>query len=261
MPNGMNALAEFLAGKADKPAILLLHGFLQTHQFPIIFRLTESLHGEGYTVLAPSLTLGIPGRRQSLACEAIHTHTLDDDAAEIRTWLNWLGSKGYGSVILVGHSTGSMDLLHFLAGHGHPAVRKLIGVSLVEARLEMGDEARRALESDLRNRIARGDKGLVEHQLSFCKRYRGSPASLLSYLEESPERILKTVAGLSLPQAYVMGDHDERMGRNWISRLRQTQHHVHVIKGANHFMDGEYEFDLLDEVLGELRRQDTPDKP
>lgn len=258
MPNGLTALAEYRIGKADKPAVLLLHGFLQTHHFPTVNRLTEELHSEGHTVLAPTLTLGVPNRKQSLACEAVHTQTLPDNAAEIKTWLDWLSAQGHGSVVLLGHSTGSMNLLNFLASQRHAAVTKLIGISLVEARLELDTKGRRALEADLRRRIARKDTGLVEHQLSFCKNYRASPASLLSYLEWTPERILETARQVQTPQAYVMGDQDDRLGRNWIARLKQTGQRLYIVRGANHFMDGEHEFDLLDHVLLELRRPPSP---
>lgn len=261
MPNGMAALADYRPGQPDKPALLLLHGFLQTHNFPTVFRLTEALHGEGYTVLAPTLTLGVPNRRQSLACEAIHSHTLHSDAAEIERWLDWLAGRGHRSVILVGHSTGSLNLLNYASEHRHPSVRKLIGISLVEARLELYGKQRRSLEADLRKRIARGDAGLIEYPLSFCRKYLATPAGLLSYLEWSPERMLATVRRLDLPQAYVMGDQDDRLGNNWIQRLSGTGKRLHIIRGANHFMDGEHEFDLLDEVLAELRRPLEPPRP
>lgn len=254
MPNGLVALADFRTGQPGKPAILLLHGFLQTHHFPTVFRLTEALHDEGYTVLAPTLSLGIPHRKKSLACEAIHTHTLDDDYREIASWLKWLHDKGHGPVILIGHSTGSLNLLHMLSQTPSPGVERLIGISLVEARLELDEKARRTLVTDMRRRMAGKDGRLITRQLSFCRQYTATPSGLLSYIEWSPERILKAIKGLELPQAYIMGDQDDRLGRDWIPRLKMTGKRIHMIPGANHFMDGEHEFDLLDEVLKELRR-------
>jgi len=88
MPSGIAANAEYLQGEPGRPTILMLHGFLQTHNFHTIHRLSAGLHDEGYTVLSPTLTLGIPFRKQSLACEAIHTHRLQDDHAEIAAWLD-----------------------------------------------------------------------------------------------------------------------------------------------------------------------------
>ena len=260
MPNGMAAVADYRPGQPGKPALLLLHGFLQTHNFPTIHHLAETLNGAGYAVLAPTLTLGIPSRRQSLACEAIHGHTLADDNTEIGSWLDWLAKRGHDAVILVGHSTGSLNLLAFAAGKRPPAVRKLIGISLVEARLELDGKGRRALEADLRKRLAGKDGRLVEHQLSFCRKYRATAAGLLSYLEWSPGRILETARRLDLPQAYIMGDQDDRLGSDWLPRLSASGRRVRIIHGANHFMDGEHEFDLLDAVLAELQPPD-PARP
>jgi dienelactone hydrolase len=56
LANKLMATAEFHEGEPDKPAVILLHGFLQTHQFPTIKRLADSLADEGYTVLASSPT-------------------------------------------------------------------------------------------------------------------------------------------------------------------------------------------------------------
>lgn len=254
MANGLTANAEYRAGQPDKPAILLLHGFLQTHNFPTVFRLTESLHGEGYTVLAPTLTLGVPNRRQSMACEAIHTHTLASDADEIKVWLDWLLARRRQPVVLIGHSTGSLELLNFFDSRRHPGVVKLIGISLVEARMEIGPKERARLITELRKQSRQKEPPLLERQVSFCKQFRASPASLLSFLEWTPERILATIKRLRLPQAYVMGDHDSTLGLDWLPRLGATGQRMHIIKGANHFMDGEHEFELLDEVLSELRR-------
>ena len=95
------ASAEYLAGQRDKPAVLLLHGFLQTREFPTVATLARSLHDAGYAVLSPTLSLGIPNRRQSLACEAVHRHGMEDDIDEIARWVDWLKSRGHRSIVLV----------------------------------------------------------------------------------------------------------------------------------------------------------------
>jgi hypothetical protein len=33
-PSGLTAVSDYWAGEADRPAILILHGFLQTREFP-----------------------------------------------------------------------------------------------------------------------------------------------------------------------------------------------------------------------------------
>ncbi len=62
---GVTAEADYWPGEADMPAVLILHGFLQTSEFPTVRRLAESLAEEGFSVLTPSLTLGLNRRRQS----------------------------------------------------------------------------------------------------------------------------------------------------------------------------------------------------
>lgn len=253
MPNKLVARAEFHQGAVDKPAVLLMHGFLQTFEFPTIFRLAETLHSAGYTVLAPSLTLNIPSRRQSLACEAIHTHTVDGDSREIDTWLKWLDKKQPGNVVLVGHSTGSMQLLAYLGGRSHPNVKKLIAISIIEAQSTLSGKERSRLTADLRARVARGDTLPMIQPISFCKKLNALPATLLSYQEWTPERILRRVDHLSQPVTFVIGSQDERLGKRWVAKLKQTRAKVRIIEGANHFMDGEHEFDLHEHVQEELR--------
>src|SRR5512134_1452298 len=76
MRPGIPANAEYLIGERSKPAVLLLHGFLQTREFATVATLARDLQDEGYTVLAPTLSLSIPNRERSLACEAVHRHSM-----------------------------------------------------------------------------------------------------------------------------------------------------------------------------------------
>src|SRR5574340_736580 len=132
---GIQTSAEYLDGQRDKPAVLLLHGFLQTRDFPTVATLARGLHDAGYSVLSPTLSLGIPNRKTSLACEAVHAHGLNDDVAEIARWVAWLKSQGHRSIVLVGHSFGSMQLRAYLAVRPDSAVKAYIGTSLVEAQV------------------------------------------------------------------------------------------------------------------------------
>lgn len=255
LPNGVVAVANFLPGAADKPSVLMLHGFLQTHEFPTLHRLADGLSGEGYTVLAPNLSLGVTLRNQSLACEAIHTHTMEQDGEEIDAWVRWLRKRAKGPIVVLGHSIGSVVLLAYLADRPGAEVSKLIGVSIIEGRMRHGSAEREAILADLKARIARGDRQPVVSQFSFCQKMMATPESLLSYLSWSPDRILRAVRGLRQPATFIMGSRDERLGADWLDRLRRTSARLIVIEGANHFMDGEHEFDLLDTVIRELRGQ------
>lgn len=253
LPNKLVAKAEYRKGDADKPAVLLLHGFLQTHEFPTIHRLTEGLASAGYSVLAPTLSLGVTHRKQSMACEAVNMHTMSDAAREIGLWVDWLKSKKSASIVLLGHSFGSVATLAYLGGQRESKVDKLIGVSASEGRVKIDLAERAKMIHKLESLIKAKSKALVVEQYSFCQKFRTTPESMLSYLSWSPERIIAEVKRLSLPSVFIMGSRDDRLGPNWIEQLKQTKAKVRVIEGANHFMDGDFEFDLLDTVLLELK--------
>lgn len=253
LPNRLVAKADFRPGKPDKPTVLLLHGFLQTHTFPTINRLADSLAGEGYAVLAPTLSLGVTHRGQSLACEAIHTHTVADGVTELQAWVKWLKERKVKKIVLSGHSLGNAYNLAYLTGQPDASVVKFIGVSIVEGSLKAGEPARGGLVRKLRKAVDDGDKGMRTDQFSYCHKFRATPESLLSYMEWGPDRILGAVERTGIPVTMIMGSRDDRLGENWLDRLKQGRAKVIVIEGANHFMDGQYEFDLFDHFLAALK--------
>lgn len=252
MRPGITASAEHLAGQRGKPAILLLHGFLQTRDFPTVTTLARGLQDTGYTVLSPTLSLGIPNRKQSLACEAVHRHSMDDDVGEIARWIDWLKSRGHRSIVLVGHSFGSMQLLAYLATRPDPAVKAYIGASLIEAQI--GTTSRASLLADLENRVRQRQHQLVSRSLSFCRTYRSPAAGLLSYARWDQARVLAALRESPVGVQLIMGDADPMLESNWIRALEHIGTPMVIVRGANHFMDGEHEFDLLEHTLGFLER-------
>jgi alpha/beta superfamily hydrolase len=51
----------------------------------------------------------------------------------------------------------------------------------------------------------------------------------------------------------IMGGKDDRMGPDWVDKLVSRGIAVHVIPGASHFFDNQYEFDLQEAVLQFLK--------
>lgn len=253
---GIRAGASYQVGERNKPAVLLLHGFLQTRDFPTVATLAGGLHDAGYTVLAPTLSLNIPSRAKSLACEAVHKHSLDDDVDEIARWVAWLKTRGHRSIVLLGHSFGSLQLLAYMAGQPDPAVKAFIGASLVEAQTSQAD--RRALIEQLEKRKAAAPRTLVSHSLSFCRKYTTPPGDLLSYLRWDQARTLAALRRSPVESWLIMGDADKILNHNWLPALRHLGSQVVVVPGANHFMDGEHEFDLLEHTLNFLRKLAAP---
>lgn len=250
-PN-IGASAKYQAGQRDKPAILLLHGFLQTREFPTVATLARGLHDAGYTVLTPTLSLGIPNRRQSLACEAVHRHSLDDDIHEIAHWVDWLKSRGHRSIVLAGHSFGSLQLLAYLSTRPDKTIKAYIGASLIETQI--GAAPRPALIAELENRTLDKRPALVTQSLSFCKKYTSTPHAVLSYVRWDQVRTLTAVKDAPIKVQLIMGAADNMIEHNWIYALRHVHAAMVVVPGANHFMDGEHEFDLLEHTLAFLGR-------
>lgn len=250
MRPGISASAEYVAGQRDKPTVLLLHGFLQTRDFPTVTALAHGLRDAGYPVLSPTLSLGIPNRVQSLACEAVHRHSLDDDVGEISRWVAWLKSQGNRSIVLVGHSFGSLQFLAYLDARPDPAVKAFIGTSLIEAQI--GTTDRPALIAQLGNRILNKQHALVTQPLSFCRKYPSTPEGLLSYVRWDQARILSALKQSPVDVKLIMGSADSMVGRGWLKALQHVQTPMVIVQGANHFMDGEHEFDLLEQTLNFL---------
>lgn len=253
LPSGKVAGADFHEGKKDRPAVLIVHGFLQTRAFPTIDSMVETLAEAGYTVMAPTLSLGISGRNKSLPCEAVHLHTLDEDAEEIAFWVRWLTRHGHSQVILIGHSFGNVQMLASLKRAPLPAVKQLLMISLVDVEAKQSTQQRALLVRALRDRVMRGDRSLVEVEFGHCKKYVSPPAALLSYLEISRSGILDSLVKSQVPIQVIMGGKDDRMGADWVGKLASRGIAVQTVPGASHFFDNQYEFDLQDVVLGSLR--------
>lgn len=247
MRPGIPANAEYLIGQRSKPAVLLLHGFLQTREFPTVATLARGLQDAGYTVLLPTLSLNIPNRMQSLACEAGHKHSMEDDVAEIGRWVGWLKSHGHRSIVLVGHSFGSLQLLAYLSTHPDPAIKAYIGASLVEAQI--GTTPRQALIAQLEAQIQNQQRTLVTQRLSFCRKYTSTPEGLLSYVRWDQPRLLTALKQAPTSVQLIMGDADGMLGQGWLKALQHIQVPLVIVHGGSHFMDGEHEFDLLDHTL------------
>jgi pimeloyl-ACP methyl ester carboxylesterase len=249
MPNGLMANADFSQGAEEQPVVIILHGFLQTYEFPTVARLANSLREEEFTVLSPSLTLGIDHRKQSLSCEAIHNHNMADDAQEVGAWVKWLHEQTGQPVTLIGHSIGSLNLLGFMLTEPSEQVERLVLISLLnldEDKISHNTETsyQRALDNQ-----ARGKRGLANYSLSFCERYPSEVDDFLSYRSWTTDRTITALQTVNLPTYIILGSKDERMTAKWRSELATTPAEIVLVEGAGHFFDTQYEFDLLDEVL------------
>lgn len=248
----VEADADYWPGEADRPAVLILHGFLQTREFPTVRRLAEALADEGYTVLLPSLSLGINRRQRNLACEAIHTHSMQQDVDELRAWVDWLNERSGKPPVLVGHSSGAVQVAALLKDHGDVAVASAVLLSPPYFGEGQGPDRLELLRARAETDLARNPHGLAAYPLTFCRKYVTGPAQLLSYLAWDKAALGTALVDLSVPLTVIYGEGDLRVDRPWIEGLRAGGVAVRSIDGAGHFFGAAHEFALLDEVLAVL---------
>lgn len=243
--------ADYIAGNEDKTAVLILHGFLTTNKFHTVTSMAQALQEEGYTTLTPTLTLDISQRQSSIKCNSVHTHTLEKDVIEVAEWVKFLRNRGHKKIILLGHSSGSQELIEFLNSRKDIAIDAAIFTSLFYLKgRELGtiqsevDYAQQALK----NKQERPQK----YNFLFCKsNYYATPESFLSYLKLDRSYILDSLKKLSIPSYTIMGSADKRyqsVGENWLKSLDKTGTQLIVIDGANHFFSSVHEFDLQDSL-------------
>lgn len=252
LPNKKVVTAGYRPGKPQAPAVLILHGFLQTGEFSTVSRMSDALAGAGYTVLTPTLSLGISRRKAPLACEALHAHRMEDDVAEINQWVNWLTQKGHKQIVLAGHSFGSLQMVVYLSQQAQPKVSQFIAVSLLDADEHLNPGERKVLLASLRQEATRGEK-LITRPLSYCKKFTASPEVFLSYLAWSRSAVLDAMRKSKAPILVVMGSKDERMGSEWPRQLKAQGIPLRLIDGANHFFDAQFEFDLQDTIVEAIK--------
>ncbi len=251
--NKISATASYIKGEAEKPAILLIHGFLTTRNHATLKNLNIAIADEGFSTLAPTLSLDIDLRNQGLPCEAIHTHTMQKDVREIESWTNWLLAQGHKNVILLGHSFGSLHMLVYLK-NGNPAIKYAIATSLIDLEHAIGTQKVYSQLKQARQAIKANNNALQEYKISYCKKFVSTPGSFASYAEWDKTKILNLLSDITTPVHIVMGGSDDRMDKSWPATLTKQGSELSIINGANHFFSNEFEFELHDKVLEILNK-------
>ncbi len=248
--------AEYLPGDTRRPAILVLHGFLQTREFLTTQSIIDGLSSVGNGILGPNLSLGVADRQQSMQCQAPHQNTFESDLREIDVWVQWLREKGYPSVIIVGHSWGSQHGLGYAEAYPKAPVAGVVSISLVHT--EQTPQVIAQQIAAARQRLSRKDASLKPYALSYCKEYMAKPETYLSYARWSDDHVLDVLARLKKRRVSVhvlLGSEDKRSDAAWVKALRVSASQVLVIAGANHFFSSLHEFELnerLEVILSQL---------
>lgn len=245
LPNKLAALADYRAGQTDKPAVILLHGFLQTRLALPMSALAQTLATAGYTVLVPTLSGGYHLRNQTLACEAAHNHSMSMDSDELEFWVNWLAQRTRQPIILIGHSTGANVVLRYVSAQPSHRIQQAIVVSVVPIKIDLG-EYQRALKMPESNSLAR-------YTMAYCKHsYATTRANYLSYAAWNEGAIIRALQHSKVPTSVLVGSRDKVLPAGWRARLQHSYPTAVVVPDAGHFFDGTAEWDLSDFVLNRL---------
>ncbi|BCN93839.1 hypothetical protein THMIRHAM_16240 [Thiomicrorhabdus immobilis] len=256
-PLNIEAEANYEKGDENKPVVLIIHGFLTTNNFHTVTAMTKGIRDEGYSILAPTLTLDISKRKGSLKCNSIHTHTLEKDIIEIKSWIDWLKAQGHKNIVIVGHSSGSQEILEYLNQYQDPAVTAAVFTSLFYLKgKELGTlDNEIVFANDL---IAKKEDRPHKYSFLFCKNnYLATPNSFISYMKLDRQYVLNSLKNLKIPNFTIMGSADKRyltVGENWLTELEETGTDLFIVKGANHFFSSEHEFDLQDHIIDILKQ-------
>lgn len=249
LPNSITVSAEYSVGDADKAAVFILHGFLQTRNYLTVQSLITNVRDDGYTVLAPNLSLAISNRKQSLACEAIHHHNMSQDIEEIDYWIKWLEKKGHNEIVLVGHSYGSLQILLYANSKKRISVKTIIATSLIDVEKSNNNQLIKTYLVKARKHIKNNNDDLHEYSISYCKKYLSPAKNYISYAKWTKNKIISELTQSNILVSVILGNDDVRVDKKWISLLKKNRINLIIIDGANHFFDSAFEFDLNEQVL------------
>ena len=254
LPNNTVANADYRAGDPHKPVVFLLHGFMATHNLSIIQIIAEELEDQGYTIIAPTLSLNINNRRSGANCDAVHTHTMQSDVEEIAWWVNWIKNKGYKDIIMAGFSTGSLQIAIFLSLNSPEIIKKAVLISPAYLAGDPFPQAEEKVDIDTAKKLLASDEGqLHNYHLSYCKGdFVAPPNVYLSYKEWTEMQMIKVVKSITIPFSVIIGGEDHRFGVRFGKHIHMRNSTVIIIPEANHFFDSPYEFDFLDQLTHEL---------
>lgn len=255
LSSGNKALADFRPGEPGKPAIFLLHGFLQTYHFSTIQLIAEALTDNGYTVLAPTLTLNIDQRRNGLGCEAIQNHTVADGNREIADWLAWLKHRGYPHIIAIGHSSGSMQLLSYLSTQPQALVDYFIATAIGPIDDWHHPQEVRQQLSTAQQRLQEDSNTIANYTLGFCQNnYTAPPAAYLSYMAWSQPWVLQHLKESPVPLHLIIGGGDKWLPPDWGGTLQATALPLTIIEDASHNFTGPMEFEFQEAIIASLEQ-------
>jgi len=247
-----------LERKPIADAVLAIHGTGSNFYSGTVFEgLTPKLLADGIAVLrintrghdVISIAATLAGPRR-LGSSLEH---VDDCRHDLAAWLEFLASRGYRSVALVGHSLGAIKAIYFAAQLAHPLVERLVAISPPRLSYShyLASEQRNEFEAHYgtaQEHIAGGrSEALMEIRTPLP--FLLSAANFVDkYGPEEKYNILRQIGRVSVPALFVFGgiELEEVNFRGLpeaIGAAATSGQNVRVVTvaGANHIYTGQIE--------------------
>ena len=110
--DGITLNANLSKNLKNDSVYMIVHGTRGFKTMEIIKLLEQKIFIKGHDVLSINLSYGINDRNDSfLSCDIEHTHSEHESVREIINWYEYLLSKNYKKISLVGHSRGGFNIV------------------------------------------------------------------------------------------------------------------------------------------------------
>jgi pimeloyl-ACP methyl ester carboxylesterase len=200
---------------ASCDAALLIHGtggsFYSSTLFEVLIaRLLElgvavlAANTRGHDLVSTAVTADGP-RRQGAAYEDVARCRQD-----ISAWLDFLTTRGFSRVALIGHSSGAIKAVYSQAAQSHPSVTQLVAISpprLSHAHFAGSDKSSEflALLAEAESLIAQG-RGEQLMDVRFPLPYLVTAAGFVDkYGPDERYNVLRLLANLAVPTLVTFG--------------------------------------------------------
>lgn len=256
--------------------VLIIHALMQHYDTEIIRGLQNGLQAAGRSSLAINLSLGMDGRRGSLACTMPITARFDDSVAEGDAWIEWLRAQGARDITLMGHSSGANEALGLAIEHPAADVSALV----LLAPMTIGHE-RVASAYEKRWRVKLDDvlvqaKSLIDQgqgdefmraDFTICPQARVTARAFVDWYGGQPLRFdpRSYLRRAVLPIQIIVGSDDERQP-NVVSFLEpyvdDEKVFMYTIQSGGHFfrdLNLDEAIEVTVEFLDGIEQQQTAD--
>ncbi len=260
--DGITLNANLSKNLKNDSVYMIVHGTRGFKTMEIIKLLEQKIFIKGHDVLSINLSYGINDRNDSfLSCDIKHTHSEHESVREIIKWYEYLLSKNYEKISLIGHSRGGFNIVQAVELINNKDLELHLLAPIVDTY--MGTRDYYSVEHNLPydQVIQNDDEYIISERYPsinflFCENAEVSSNTFRSYLDFSENRnrypftfsILKLLDESDNDVYIYSGSSDEILLDSYkmfesIDKRNLTQY---IIEDADHFFRDIYLDDVID---------------